>query len=57
MLNNGIPFTELEKVASKHAILMGMTWLIILPTGTLMARYLRTYTSRLALGRALFDLR
>ena len=35
-----------EKDANIHSILMGLSFLVIIPAGTLIARYMRTFTNR-----------
>ena len=37
---------QFKKDASVHGLLMGISFLVILPTGVLVARYLRTFTNR-----------
>jgi hypothetical protein len=39
-------FTEFKKDASAHGLLAGLSFMVILPTGILVARYLRTFTNR-----------
>ncbi|KAN0107376.1 hypothetical protein V8E52_010207 [Russula decolorans] len=38
--------TEYEKKVRTHALLMGIAFLVIIPIGVLIARYLRTFTNR-----------
>ena len=38
--------SEYEKKVRTHALLMGIAFLVIIPTGVLIARYLRTFTNR-----------
>ena len=39
-------YAEFKKDASAHGLLAGLSFLVILPTGILTARYLRTFTNR-----------
>lgn len=39
-------FAEFKKDASAHGLLAGLSFMVILPTGILLARYLRTFTNR-----------
>jgi len=39
-------FAEFKKDASVHGLLAGLSFLVILPAGVLIARYLRTFTNR-----------
>jgi len=38
--------TDYEKKVRTHALLMGIAFLVVIPTGVLIARYLRTFTNR-----------
>jgi hypothetical protein len=38
--------TDYDKKVRTHALLMGIAFLVIVPTGVLFARYLRTFTNR-----------
>ena len=44
--------TEYEKKVRTHALLMGIAFLVIIPMGVLIARYLRTFTNRSVLWHA-----
>lgn len=39
-------FQQFKKDSTIHGLLMGLSFLVILPAGTLIARYLRTFTRR-----------
>jgi hypothetical protein len=39
-------FLEFKKDASTHGLLAGLTFLVFLPAGVLIARYMRTFTNR-----------
>lgn len=39
-------FADFKKDASAHGLLAGLSFMVILPTGILVARYLRTFTNR-----------
>ena len=45
--------TDYEVKVRNHAVLMGTAFLVILPTGVLIARYLRNFTNRSAYSRTL----
>ena len=45
--------TDYEVIVRNHAVLMGTAFLVILPTGVLIARYLRNFTNRSAYSRTL----
>jgi hypothetical protein len=38
--------TEYEKKVRNHALLVGIAFLVIVPLGVLIPRYLRTFTNR-----------
>ena len=39
-------FSEFKKDASVHGLLASISFLVVLPAGVLIARYLRTFTHR-----------
>ena len=39
-------FSEFKKDVSVHGLLAGISFLVVLPAGVLVARYLRTFTNR-----------
>jgi len=41
-----MPLSEYEKNVRTHALLVGIAFLVILPIGALVPRYLRTFTNR-----------
>ena len=48
-----IPLTSLQKKVIAHAVLSGVGFLIFLPFGALLARWLRTFTPRWFLGHSI----
>lgn len=47
-MSDGIifPLTDMERRARNHAVLCTTGFLILLPVGVLVARYIRTFTNR-----------
>jgi len=41
-------FTDFKHNASAHGLLAGISFMVVLPTGILIARYMRTFNNRLA---------
>jgi hypothetical protein len=51
-----VPLSPRARVARDHAVLASVAWLIILPLGALVARYLRTFTRKWFWGHAIIQL-
>lgn len=49
------PLKSHEKLFVAHAVLVGLGFLLVLPLGSLFARWLRTYTSKWYLGHWMFQ--